>query len=47
SLVQLYTALVYHGPSIVNNIKKELVYFLKKDNYKCVEQAIGKLNKLK
>ena len=45
SLIQLYTALVYKGPSVVNNIKKELVYFLKKDNYKSIDKAVGKLNK--
>jgi dihydroorotate dehydrogenase len=45
SLIQLYTSLIYKGPSIVNKIKKELVYLLKKDNYKSLDQAVGKLNK--
>ena len=45
SLIQLYTSLIYKGPSIVNKIKKELVYILKKDNYKSLDQAVGKLNK--
>ena len=45
SLIQLYTSLVYQGPSIVNDIKKELIYLLKKNNYKTVSQAVGKLNK--
>jgi len=45
SLIQLYTSLIYEGPSIVAKIKEELVYLLKKDNYKTVSQAIGKLNK--
>ena len=47
SLIQLYTSLVYQGPSIVNDIKKELIYLLKKNNYKTVSQAVGKLNKWK
>ena len=45
SLIQFYTSLVYNGPSIVNNIKEELIYLLKKDNFNSINQAIGKLNK--
>ena len=45
SLIQLYTALVYKGPSVVKNIKEELIYILKKDNYKSVNNAVGKLYK--
>jgi dihydroorotate dehydrogenase len=45
SLIQLYTSLIYKGPSIVNKIKEELVYLLKMDNYKSLDQAVGKLNK--
>ena len=45
SLIQFYTALVYKGPSVVNEIKEELAYLLKKDNYNSVKDAIGKLNK--
>jgi len=45
SLIQLYTSLIYSGPSIVNNIKEELIYLLKKDNYNSINKAIGKLNK--
>ena len=45
SLIQFYTSLIYKGPSIVSSIKEELVYLLKKDNYKSVNQAVGKLNK--
>ena len=47
SLIQLYTSLIYKGPSIVNKIKEELVYLLKRDNYKSLDQAVGKLNKWK
>ena len=45
SVIQFYTSLIYKGPSIVSNIKKELIYLLKKDNYNSINQAIGKLNK--
>ena len=45
SLVQLYTSLIYQGPTVINRIKQELIYFLKKDNYKNVNQAIGKSHK--
>ena len=45
SLIQLYTSLIYKGPFIINKIKEELVYFLKRDNYKSLDQAVGKLNK--
>ena len=45
SLIQFYTSLIYEGPLIVGKIKEELIYLLKKDNYKTVSQAIGKLNK--
>jgi len=45
SLIQLYTSLIYKGPSIVSKIKEELAYLLKKDNYKSLNQAVGKLNK--
>ena len=47
SLIQLYTSLIYKGPFIVNKIKEELVYLLKRDNYKSLDQAVGKLNKWK
>ena len=45
SLIQLYTSLIYKGPFIVDKIKEELVYLLKRDNYKSLDQAVGKLNK--
>ena len=45
SLIQLYTSLIYKGPFIVNKIKEELVYLLKRDKYKSLDQAVGKLNK--
>ena len=42
SLVQLYTALTYFGPDIINKILTELVYLLKADGYKNIKEAIGK-----
>jgi dihydroorotate dehydrogenase len=42
SLVQLYTALVYHGPKLPRKINKGLVKLLKADGYSSITQAIGK-----
>ena len=42
SLVQLYTALVYQGPKIINKILKELDTLILIDGYKNVSDAIGK-----
>jgi dihydroorotate dehydrogenase len=42
SLVQLYTALVYEGPGLVNRIKRELAALLKRDGFANVHEAVGK-----
>ena len=42
SLLQLYTGLVYKGPSIVKNIKKELIQILKIEGLNNIKDAIGK-----
>ena len=42
SLVQLYTALVYHGPKIVNKIIKELNELIITDGFKNISEVIGK-----
>ena len=42
SLVQLYTALIYQGPSVVNKINKGLVALLKADGFENIGEAIGK-----
>ena len=42
SLVQLYTALVYQGPEIINHILKELDQLITIDGYKNISEAIGK-----
>jgi len=41
SLVQLYTALVYQGPSLVARIKQELLACLDRDGYANVTAAVG------
>ena len=39
--VQLYTGMVYRGPGIVKDIKKELISILKKEKLKNISQAVG------
>jgi dihydroorotate dehydrogenase len=39
--IQLYTGMVYKGPGVVKDIKKELVQILKKEKIKNIQQAIG------
>lgn len=41
SLVQLYSALAYHGPSLIPSIKRELSTCLAQDGFENVMQAIG------
>ena len=41
SLVQLYTALVFHGPGLIPRIKRELTALLKQDGFACVADAVG------
>ena len=41
TVVQLYTGMVYKGPGVVKEIKKELVEILKKEKLKNIHQAIG------
>lgn len=42
SLVQLYSALTYSGPSLISKIKKELTDLIKTDGYKNISEVIGK-----
>jgi len=42
SLVQLYSALTYEGPSIILKILSELINLLKTDGYQNIKEAIGK-----
>ncbi|KAK9874738.1 hypothetical protein WA026_005551 [Henosepilachna vigintioctopunctata] len=41
-VVQIYTSLIYNGPPVVTQIKKDLVKLLEKDGYKNIEEAVGK-----
>ena len=41
SLIQLYTGMIYKGPQIVKNIKKELIDQLKRDGIKNFTEIIG------
>jgi len=41
SLIQVYSALGYHGPPVVNEIKKELSELLKQQGFNSVSEAIG------
>ena len=42
SLIQLYPALAYQGPQIINKILLDLVNLLKTDGYNNIKEAIGK-----
>ncbi|MCY4170297.1 MAG: quinone-dependent dihydroorotate dehydrogenase [Bacteroidetes bacterium] len=46
SLVQLYTALVYEGPSLVKRIKEDLVKLLQSDGHTSIVSAIGTVSGL-
>ena len=41
SLVQLYSALVFEGPGLVNTIKQDLAKLLKRDGFSSVAAAVG------
>jgi dihydroorotate dehydrogenase len=42
SLVQLYSALAFEGPGLVQRIKQELLACLVRDGFASVGEAIGK-----
>ena len=39
--VQLYTGMVYKGPGVVKNMKKDLISILKKENLRNISEAVG------
>ena len=39
--VQLYTGMVYKGPGVVKDIKKDLISILKKEKLKNIDDAVG------
>lgn len=41
TLVQLYTALAYEGPSLVPKMKQQLAACLEADGFTSVQEAIG------
>lgn len=41
SLVQLYSALVFHGPGLVTRVKQDLAQRLKADGFKSLSEAVG------
>ena len=40
-VIQLYTGMVYRGPGVVKEIKKELISILKNDKIKITSEAVG------
>jgi dihydroorotate dehydrogenase len=41
SAVQLYTGMVYKGPGVVKEIKKDLISILKKEKLRNIDEAVG------
>ena len=41
SALQLYTGLIYKGPTIVKEIKRDLISILKENGFKNINEAIG------
>jgi len=41
SLLQLYTALIYQGPFLIKNLKKELIQLMKDDGIRDISSLIG------
>ncbi len=41
TLVQLYTALIYQGPGLVNRVKRQLATLLRRDGFSCLAEAVG------
>ncbi len=41
SLVQLYTAMIYHGPALVTRIKRDLAALLRRDGFTSLADAVG------
>ena len=39
--IQLYTGMIYKGPGIVKEIKKDLILTLKKEKIKNISDAVG------
>jgi dihydroorotate dehydrogenase len=42
SLIELYTALVYHGPGLIRELKEGLAVLLRRDGFRTISEAVGK-----
>lgn len=42
SCIQLYTSFIYHGPFVVNSVKRELNELLEQNNFSSISEAVGK-----
>jgi dihydroorotate dehydrogenase len=42
TVLQIYSAFIYHGPTVVSNIKAELDVLVKSRGYKNIQEAVGK-----
>jgi dihydroorotate dehydrogenase len=40
-LVQIYSSLVYYGPTLIQSLEDELVSLLKRDGFNHIKDAIG------
>ncbi len=41
SLVQIYTSLIYEGPGVVRDMKRDLSMLVRKDGYSSISEAVG------
>ena len=41
SLIELYTGLIYEGPSLITRIKRALIRHCEENSYNSINQAIG------
>lgn len=44
SVVQIYSALIFHGPPVITKIKSELSEQLELNGFKNVSEAVGREN---
>lgn len=45
SLIQIYTALIYKGPSLIQEINRDLLTLLEQDGFACLADAVGSAHK--
>ena len=41
SVLQIYTGMVYRGPMIVKEIKKDLIKIIKEQGFKSIKEVVG------